>query len=297
MTALSPRQWEVDGLLLGDGTPFAVLETSGLEDSADAEQSSSPNWGDGQAGGVVRLTDRASTITIGFHDAETDEADKDALRAVASPRTNRQSDRLLRWRHNGDAKRANYQPAPGRSLVIPGDYRHLVHGFSDGVTLRLQHHDPYVYSDGYTDGEDVWHDGPLETEVAEATPGDATDIEVTNLGSVAANSPAPPGSTLGTYQWTITAGDAGCTWPFVMNVDFPGEYWMLAEELGADAVASASWSRQSRRNTTVRYAEVRGPDGSPIPSWLCLRPGVNNIRFGCFAGSITATFEHRSTWG
>lgn len=295
MPELGPLEWDLDGLALGYGTPYAVLDTEGLEDSADVALTATDNHGDGQTPGHARMTDRLVSITLGFHSAETLEEDKDALRAVLSLPVNRYASKVLRWRHRpGEetveaaeslTKRVHWRPASGRPLRIPGNYDHLVHGFADAVQIRLQVDDPVIYSDALT-----------EVEVAEATPGSATEFEVTNAGSLAAVSCAPPGSTLGAYQFALTAGDAGCTWPFLRNVDHEDEFVYLAEELGADAVFSVSWDRVARRNTTVRWSQVKGPNTSPIPYWPVIRPGVNTFEFGCTAGSVTGTFEYRSTW-
>lgn len=298
MSEMAPLTFELDGLAITAANGLAVLDSSGFEDGADITQDMSENWGDGQSPGLVRVTDRAPSLTIGFHDSTT-EAQKDALRAVMSPRTNRTSPRVVRWRGRDGTvqRRMHYQPAPGRALSIPGDYNHLVYGYADAVTARLHCADGTVYSDGYYDDEDVWVDGPMETEIPETDAGDASDIEIVNEGSLATTRGAPPGSTLGTMQWSITAGPSGCTRPFVMHGDYPHEFWMLDEGLGPDAVVSVSWDRLTRRNTTVRYAEAVGPDGCPIPIWPALRPGSNTITVGCLTGSLAGgTFYHRSTW-
>lgn len=291
MTELNAYEWELDGLLLDATNGFGVISTSGLEDGADVSLDQTQRWSDGTSTGNMRLTDRLVTLTLGIT-ADTTEAQKDALRTVMSPKANRLAKRTLRFRHRAGTegsptltRRVDYVPAAGKAITVPGDRAHLTYGWSDAITLRLQVDDPYIYSDAYE-----------TTSVTTATPGSPTEIDVTNEGTTTAVVGAPPGTSLGVYQWSITAGGSGCTWPFVRNKDFPGEFWYLAEDIGTGGVISVSWERLTRRNTTVRYATVKGPDGCPIPIWPALRPGLNTLEFGCFSGSITGTFYHRSTW-
>lgn len=297
MVDLTEFEWDLDGLMLEEANGFFVVDTDGLEDTADLERDRTEGASDGGPTGHQRLSDRLVVVTFAFH-SDTTEAQKDALRVRMSPAANRLAKRTFRWKHRDSdtpTKRVDYIPAPGRSLRIPGDYDALANGFTRDGVLRLQVDDPVIYSDSWWDG-DSWVEGAQEIDVAEATPGSATEFEFENVGSLATVSPAPPGSTLGTYQFSITAGAGGCTWPFLRNVDHMEEFVYLAEELGDSGVFSVSWDRVARRNVTVRYAEVKGPDGSPIPNWPVIRPGTNTFEMGCTEGSVTGTFEFRSTW-
>lgn len=282
MAELATRTHDLDGLLLASNG-FTVIETDGLEDSADLERDEQDATGDGTFGGVQRLADRLVVLTLGYH-SDTTEAQKDALRAKASPRVNRQSKRLFRWRHNGVTKRVEYTPASGRSLAMGGDMVAINYGFAKGNTLRLQVDDPVIYADT-----------PTVLSFSTAGPGLSSDYDtVTNAGSLTAVSRGS--SSLGALSWTITAGPSGCTWPFFQHVDHLEEFWMLQEALEPGDVVTVAPDRIVRVNGARRHATVKGGDGRPMPLWPAMRPGDNSVRFGSFAGSIDATLTFRSTW-
>jgi hypothetical protein len=278
---LSENQWEVDGLMLGDGTPYIVLGNDGLEDAADIEASMSDRQGDGVSVNRLRLRDRAPQFELGMRNP-TEEM-KDALRAVATRKADGVTPRLLRYRHRGVTKRMEYRPASGKALSMPGTYEHLQDGHVE-ATLRLHCADPVIYSDA------------LEEEtfgVISGGSGGEEGIVATNIGSLTATSAGS--ATLGTWSLSISS-PFGCVNPYLRHDDFPGEVWQLAESFPPGGTGSIGYNRVTVRGGVVRSAGVKGPDGCPIPVWPCLRPGDNNLVMGCVSGSFTATFRYRSTW-
>lgn len=280
MAELDELQWEIDGLLLGDDTPYPVLDTKGLEDSATFAVDSTDRGTDGVVAGRQRLKDRQVELTIGFHgltSAEVEEA-VDALREKLSPQASRlgPGSRVLRWRHRGVTKRVTYTPGAGASLRLPAGWRELVVDHIE-ATATMWCPDPVVYSDAFT------------ATAVSASSGSPDVIEVTNAGTLTAVSP-------GCMWWELTGGGSGYTGAYLEHVDFPGERWQLTDVAGAASVTTVDRARVTRRGGVLRSASVKGPNGLPIPVWPALRPGVNQLRFGCTAGSFTGTFWHRSTW-
>lgn len=289
MAELDELQWELDGLLMGEGTPFVVKEVDGLESSAAHESSRGDRQGDGVIVNRLRMRDRLVELTVGLSaasletaDLETLEAQKDALREVVYRRSDGVTPRLLRWRHAGVTKRIEYRPADGDPLYFPGTDAAIVYG-QPVAKVRLHVADPNIYSDAYTDTSFTVSGGGTDTKT------------VTNDGPLCAD-PRTGSSTLGVWSLSITAGGSGCHAPYIEHVDFPGEKWLLNETFPASGTGTVGWDRVTRRGGVIRLANVRGGGASVVPTWLWLRPGDNDLRMGCQSGGFAATFRHRDTY-
>ncbi|WCO67869.1 hypothetical protein PO878_03915 [Iamia majanohamensis] len=276
MAELNEFEWELDGLLMGDGTPYPVISAEGLEDLADTATEGMDRSDNGRTSGQSRMRDRAVTITLGPNYWSA--AEKNALKAAVSPSVDGVTPKLLRWRPEGEpTKRALVKPR-GKPLDLPGDLSEWVYK-SPRAFVNLTAPDPVVYSDATT---------ATAFEVA-GTSGGADTVAVVNAGSLAATSP-------GCMTWTITAGASGCVWPYLRHSPNANEQWLLSESLTAGQVVTVTTGRVTYLGLTLKLATVKGPSGSPIPFWPVLRPGSNNIVMGCLDGGFTATLTHRSTW-
>lgn len=278
MTELDPYQWEVDGFNLGDAG-VGIVNTEGVEDSADLETASTDRWGDGSHSGQQRLTSRLVTLTLAVSPDTDPDAEK-ALRIASAPLTDRFSRRLARFRHRTTdlTRRFLYEPAPGRPLSIPGDFNYLRYRHADNIVVRLKARDPILYAD--TPTVTAFVDGATHT--------------IVNDGTIGAQSVSS--ALLGAMSWSITAGGGGCVRPYVQHADFPGEMWLLNETLAAGATVTVDPARVTRIGVSVRRSTPVGPGASPIPRWPVLRPGDNDITMDCDSGSFTANLTTRSTW-
>lgn len=269
MAELNEYEWELNGLMLGAGTPYAVTRVTGLEDHAPVAVQSTDRSGDGRVTGRIRLRDRPVRMEIGGHTWSASE--RDALRVAVTVNADRRTGNLLRWRHAGQVtKRALVEPV-GNPITLPGDEGDLVYQ-SPLATVNLEAPDPVVYSDAVTN-----------------TSFGAETKTIVNAGAVTAVSP-------GALWWEITAGGGGCTNPSVTHADHTGEKWLLAATLTSGQVVSVGTDRVTRIGTVMQSATVRGAGGAPCATWPSLRPGDNDITFACTAGSFTAVLHHRSTW-
>ena len=277
MAELNELQWEVDGLMLGDGTDLIVTGTDGLEGDATIAGDVTDRAADGVVAGPQRLRDRLVTLTIGLRPGTVAdiEAALDDLRAKLAPQADRTGTRLLRWRHRGVTKRLHYLPSAGSSLSVPGGWQELV---ADHVTAtaRLWCPDPVAYAD---------------TPTATAVSGSSGSPDVVSL----ANDGTLTAISAGAFTWALTAG-SGCSGLFVELVDHPGERWHLVEAVTSGDVVAVDERRVTTNDGVRRNATVKGPAGCPVATWPALRPGANDVRVGCTAGSFTGTLTHRSTW-
>jgi hypothetical protein len=271
---LNEFEWELGGSLLG--AAFVMKETSGLEDDPTIGGDATERGVDGVVPGPLRRTDRVVTLRVGvrFTTVEATEDAIDAVRALVAPLADRTATRALRWRHRGVTKVLQYLPAKGEALEVPGNWEALVVDYVT-CTARLWCPNPDIYSDAVT------------STAVSGSSGSPVVVELTNAGTFTALAP-------GSFTWSITAG--GCTGLFVEHVDFPGERWELAESVGAGDVVTVDAARITRVDGVRRSSTVKGAAVSPVPTWPALRPGANDVRVGCSAGSFSGSLSHRSTW-
>lgn len=290
MAELDEMQWDLAGLLMGDGTPYDVQSpVDGLESAATHEHNATDRGGDGVSVNRVRMRDRLVEFTIvmtsaslSTEDLEELEGWKDALRAAVSRMADGVTPRLLRWRHSGPTKRVEFRPASGNPLEMGGTIEHLVYGQATAV-VRLHVSDPYIYSD------------ELHTQAFSASSGAPATHTIVNAGTLATT--AQGSATLGTWNLSVVAGGSGASNVYLKHADYPGETWLLAETFPASGTASVGYDRVTLRGGVRRSGGVKGANGSPVAGWPVLRPGDNDLEMGCASGSFSATFRWRDTWG
>lgn len=136
-------QWEVDGLLLGRGTPYPIEGVQGLGSPEVKVNDHDRATADGGYAGTDRLGPREVLLLIGI-DGDPDSTDYgervDALGEVFSPRA---ADVVASYQRFGRRRRLYARP---RGLVLPWDDDfHL--GAAKAVGRLFAQSDPVVYDD------------------------------------------------------------------------------------------------------------------------------------------------------
>lgn len=237
-------QYEVDGLLMGLGTPYVVETVVGLGGIPEVKHVDR-DLGDTDGGyaGSDYLAPREVVMAVGLDGEPETEAYDDliaALGQVFRPRRVSEGSVVFRWQRFGRIRRLTARP---RGLILPWDEDFFMG--AGRAAVRLIAHDPVVYSDT------VETEGPSTGAVA-----------VTNLG----NYPVWPVIT------TAAGGDISLT-----NTT-TGEAVVFTGLPSATVIDFKARTAETTVGDVDVYSTVNA-----APAWWQVQPGLNDLEFSADA--------------
>lgn len=282
---MADHTWDLDGLALGDNTPYVFMNASGFDSPSQRTEDLMRPLAHGQFSiGQDYLTGRVIQMQFGINDDYGSSTLQDRIDALKAKMIPTDDELVLSYEYNGAAARRVYV----RPRRIGYDLDDLMRFGIPTVTLEFLAPDPRIYDDEIdvetvspgetTGGMDFTHGFPFG--FGSATPG---GLDAVNEG----NFPTP-------FTATVTASGGGIS-SFSLTNSTTGEVFSMTIDLADSEVMHLDFDARTALlgGTASRIGYVDRPEST----WFDLEPGSNPIDFSSTgAGTATLEVSWRSAW-